>query len=65
MLERESIVEQEISEFHRTERELEHISSLTRQARNERKRLIEQWENAAKFLDSNQKETQHLVQVSL
>ncbi|VVC44037.1 Hypothetical protein CINCED_3A009069 [Cinara cedri] len=62
VLEKESIVEQEITEFYRIERELEQTISLTRRAQNERNRLIEHWENAAKFLDSNQKETRNLVQ---
>ncbi|VVC43706.1 Hypothetical protein CINCED_3A017141 [Cinara cedri] len=62
VLERESIVEKEVSELLRVERELEQTSKLTRQAQHERNHLLEQWENAANFSNSNHKETQHIVE---
>lgn len=65
MLERESILEQEINEFHRIERELEHTCSQIKQAQSETNRLIQQWETSERFLDSVQKEREHLVEVSI
>lgn len=65
MIERETIVEKEVGELLRVERELEQSSKLTRQAQHERNRLLEQWENAANFLNANQKESQNIIQVSL
>lgn len=64
VLERESIVEKEVSELLRVERELEQTSKLTRQAQRERNNLLEQWENAANFLNSNQKDSQNIAEVS-
>lgn len=56
-------MEKEVSELLRVERELEQTSKLTRQAQHERNHLLEQWENAANISNSNQKETQHIVEV--
>jgi len=64
VIERESIVEKEVAELLRVERELEQTSKLTKQAQRERNHLLEQWENAANFLNSNQKETHTIVKVS-
>lgn len=58
-------MEKEVSELLRVERELEQTSKLTRQAQHERNHLLEQWENAANFLNSNQKDTQHIIDVSI
>jgi len=58
-------VEKEVSEFLRVERELEQTSKLTRQAQHERNHLLGQWENAANFLNSNQKDIQRIVEVSI
>lgn len=63
VIERETIVEKEVSELLRVERELEQTSKLTRQAQRERNHLFEQWENAAAFLNSNQKDTLRIVKV--
>lgn len=64
VIERESIVEKEVAELLREERELEQTSKLTKQAQRERNHLLEQWENAANFFNSNQKETHSIVKVS-
>lgn len=64
VIERESIVEKEVSELLQVERELEQTSKLNRQAQHERNQLLEQWENAANFLNSNQKETHNIIKVS-
>lgn len=64
VIERELIVEKEVNELIRVERELEQTSKLTRQAQNERNHLLEQWENAANFLNANQKDSQKIVDVS-
>lgn len=65
VIERESIVEKEVSELLRVERELEQTSKLTRQAQQERNHLLEQWENAANFLSSSQKDTQNIIKVRI
>jgi len=65
VIERESVVEKEVSELLQVERELEQTSRLTRQAQHERNHRLEQWENAANFLNSNQKDSQNTVEVSI
>lgn len=65
VLERESIVEKEVSELLRVEREFEQTSKLTKEAQRERNHLLEQWENAANFSNLNQKESQCIVEVSI
>jgi len=64
VIERESIVEKEVGELLQVERELEQTSKLTRQAQHERNHRLEQWENAANFLNSNKKDSQNTVEVS-
>lgn len=58
-------MEKEVSELLRVERELEQTSKLTRQAQQERNHLLEQWENAANFLNMNQKDTQNIIKVRI
>lgn len=58
-------MEKEVSELLQVERELEQTSKLNREAQHERNQLLEQWENAANFLNSNQKETQNIIEVSI
>jgi len=65
VIERELIVEKEVGELLQVERELEQTSKLTRQAQHERNHRLEQWENAANFLNSNQKDSQNTIEVSL
>ncbi|XP_025198104.1 LOW QUALITY PROTEIN: coiled-coil domain-containing protein 39-like [Melanaphis sacchari] len=62
VIERESIVEKEVSELLQVERELEQTAKLTKQAQHERNHRLEQWENAANFLNSNQKDSQNTVE---
>ncbi|KAF0760526.1 Uncharacterized protein FWK35_00012662, partial [Aphis craccivora] len=62
VLERESIVEKEVGELLQVERELEQTAKLTRQAQHERNHRLEQWENAANFLNSNQKDSQNTIE---
>lgn len=65
VIERESIVEKEVGELLQVERELEQTAKLTRQAQHERNHRLEQWENAANFLNSNQKDSQNTIEVSI
>lgn len=64
MIERESILEKEINELLQVERELDKTSQLIRQAQGERSHLLEQWEDTANFLNSNQRDIQNTVEVS-
>jgi len=63
VIEKESKLEKEVNELLRVERELEQTSKLIRQAQHERNKLLEQWENATNFLNSNQKDTYNIVEV--
>lgn len=65
VIERELIVEKEVNELLRVERELEQTSKLGKQAQNERNHLLEQWGNAANFLNANQKDSQKIVEVCI
>jgi len=56
-------VEKEVGELIRVERELEQTSKLIRRAQYERNKLLEQWENATNFLNSNQKVMHNVVEV--
>ncbi|XP_026819655.1 coiled-coil domain-containing protein 39-like [Rhopalosiphum maidis] len=62
VIERESIVEKEVGELLQVERELEQTAKLTKQAQQERNHRLEQWENAANFLNSNRKDSQNIVE---
>jgi len=63
VIDKESKVEKEVSELLRVERELEQTSKLIRQAQHERNKLLEQWQNATNFLNSNQKDTHNIIKV--
>ncbi|XP_050422642.1 coiled-coil domain-containing protein 39-like [Adelges cooleyi] len=62
VIEREIIVEKEVSDLLQVEREFEQTSKLTRQSQKERDRLLEQWENSSNFFKSHNEELQNSVQ---
>ncbi|XP_050529073.1 coiled-coil domain-containing protein 39-like isoform X2 [Daktulosphaira vitifoliae] len=61
-IEKENTIEKEVNVLLQIETELEKLSKLTKQAEKEKDRLLEQWEIAANYFNSNNENMQSTVQ---